>query len=136
AASIGRERFRTEVRAGRHRLTADEPQAQGGGDLGMTPYDLLTASLAACTAMTLRIYADFKRLDLARVDVRVRHERVHEKDCEDCEQEGHRIERLAREITLSGDLDDAQRSRLLEIADRCPVHKTLTGRLRIETRLK
>lgn len=132
-ARIGRERFRTEVRCGRHTLIADEPTDVGGSDLGMSPYGLLSASLAACTAMTLRIYADRKKLDLERVTVRVRHDRVHEKDCEDCEKAGHRIDRLRREISMAGNLSDAHRLRLMEIADRCPVHKTLSGEIRIET---
>lgn len=132
-ATIGRERFRTEVRSGRHAWVADEPEKVGGTDLGPSPYDLLAASLATCTAMTLRIYADHKKLDLAEVSVRVRHDRVHEKDCEDCEDNGKRIDRLRREIAIGGKLDDAQRKRLVEIADRCPVHKTLTNEIRIET---
>ncbi len=133
-ATIGRKKFRTELRSGRHVLIADEPVAVGGDDLGLSPYDLLAASLASCTAMTLRLYADHKRIDLAQASVRVQHDRVHEKDCEDCEKEGHRVDRLRREISVSGNLDDAQRQRLLEIADRCPVHKTLTNMIRIETR--
>ena len=132
-ATIGRRRFRTALRAGRHALIADEPANVGGGDLGPSPYDLLAASLASCTAMTLRLYADHKQLDLAQVSVRVQHDRIHEKDCEDCEKEGHHIDRLRREIALAGELDDAQRQRLMQIADRCPVHKTLSGEIRIET---
>lgn len=135
-ATIGRKRFRTELRSGRHVLIADEPVSVGGTDLGPSPYDYLAASLASCTAMTLRVYADHKKIDLAKVSVRVRHDRVHEKDCEDCEQEGHRIDRLRRELTVTGKLSDKQRQRLLEIADRCPVHKTLSGDIRIETKLK
>ncbi|HEX6929393.1 MAG TPA: bifunctional alpha/beta hydrolase/OsmC family protein [Gammaproteobacteria bacterium] len=132
-ATIARKKFRTEVRTGRHVLIADEPVNVGGGNLGPSPYDLLAASLATCTAMTLRIYADHKKLDLSEVSVRVRHDRVHEKDCEDCEQEGHRIDRLRRDIAVSGNLSEEQRRRLIEIADRCPVHKTLAGEIRIET---
>jgi len=133
-ATIGRQKFRTEVRSGKHILVADEPESVGGQDLGPSPYDLLAAALATCTAMTLRIYADHKKLDLAAVGVRVRHDRVHEKDCEHCEEPGNRIDRLRREISLGGDLTAEQRKRLLEIADRCPVHKTLTNTIRIETR--
>lgn len=132
-ATIGRRRFRTEVRTENHVLVADEPENVGGGNLGPSPYDLLAASLATCTAMTLRMYADHKKIDLAEVSVRVRHDRIHEKDCEDCEAEGKRIDRLRREIAIGGKLDEAQRQRLIEIADRCPVHKTLTNEIRIET---
>lgn len=132
-ATIGRKKFRTEVRSGNHVLIADEPNSVGGADLGPSPYDLLAASLATCTAMTLRIYADHKKLDLTEVAVRVRHERVHEKDCEECENKGHKIDVLYRELALSGNLTSEQSRRLLEIADRCPVHKTLTGTTRIET---
>lgn len=135
-ATIGRKKFRTEVRSGEHVLIADEPKSVGGNDLGPSPYDLLAASLATCTAMTLRIYADHKKLDLDEVAVRVRHDRVHEKDCEDCEEKGHRIDVLYRELALSGSLTAEQSQRLLEIADRCPVHKTLTGTIRIETARK
>lgn len=135
-ATIGRRKFRTELRSGRHVLIADEPASVGGQDLGPSPYDYLAASLAGCTAMTLRLYADRKAIDLAKVSVRVQHDRVHEKDCEDCEKEGHRIDRLQRELTLSGSLTAEQRQRLVEIADRCPVHKTLSGDIRIETKLK
>lgn len=132
-ATTGRERFRTEIRSGKHVLVADEPTKVGGGNLGPSPYDLLAASLAACTAMTLRMYADHKKIDLAEVSVRVRHDRVHEKDCEDCEKKGDRIDRLRRDISFAGKLDAAERQRLVEIADRCPVHKTLSGEIRIET---
>lgn len=135
-ATIGRKKFRTELRSGRHVLVADEPKSVGGDDLGPSPYDFLAASLASCTAMTLRLYADYKKIDLAQVSVRVRHDRVHEKDCEACEQDGHRIDRLRREVSLSGKLSDEQRQRMAEIADRCPVHKTLAGEIRIETKLK
>ncbi len=135
-ATIGRRKFRTELRTGRHALVADEPLSVGGTDLGPSPYDFLAASLASCTAMTLRFYADREKIDLAGASVRVRHDRVHEKDCEDCEQEGHRIDRLRRELTMSGNLTEEQRRRLAGVAERCPVHKTLSGEIRIETELK
>lgn len=133
-ATIGRTKFRTEVRSGKHVLVADEPKSVGGDDLGFSPYDLLAASLAGCTAMTLRLYADHRKLDLAQVSVRVKHDRVHEEDCEACEQEDRRVDQLRREIVLTGKLDDEQRRRLIEIAERCPVHRTLAGEVRIETR--
>jgi len=115
-----------------HFLRADEPLKYGGSDLGPTPYDLLLMSLGACTSMTLRMYANRKKLPLEDVEVRLLHERVHAEDCVDCEQ---KIERITRRITLRGDLDAAQRQRLLEIADRCPVHRTLESDPQIVTEL-
>jgi putative redox protein len=115
-----------------HFLRADEPRKYGGADLGPSPYDLLLMSLGACTSMTLRMYANRKRLPLDDIEVRLRHERVHAQDCVDCD---HAIERISRRITLRGDLDAAGRERLLEIADRCPVHRSLQGDLRIVSEL-
>ena len=105
-----------------HTLRADEPRRYGGSNLGPTPYDLLLMALGACTSMTLRMYARRKNLPLEDIKIHLRHERVHAQDCADCDKN---IERIVRRITLVGDLDDAQRERLLEIADRCPVHRTL-----------
>jgi len=115
-----------------HFLRADEPIKYGGSDLGPSPYDLLLMSLGACTSMTLRMYANHKKLPLEDVIVRLQHERVHAEDCIDC---NHKIERITRRISLVGDLDDAQRQRLLEIADRCPVHRTLENNPQIVTEL-
>jgi uncharacterized OsmC-like protein/pimeloyl-ACP methyl ester carboxylesterase len=115
-----------------HFLRADEPRKYGGSDLGPTPYDLLLMSLGSCTSMTLRMYARRKKLPLDDIEVRLLHERVHAEDCVDCEQ---KIERITRRITLRGDLDAEQRQRLLEIADRCPVHRTLESDPRIVTEL-
>ena len=128
-------RFGQAIAAGPHRLSADEPAAFGGDDTGPSPYDLLLAALGACTSMTLRMYAARKRLPLERVTVRLRHDKVHAEDCEDCERPSARIDRIERQITLAGDLDDAARARLLEIADKCPVHRTLESKLIIESRL-
>ena len=105
-----------------HFLRADEPRKYGGSDLGPSPYDLLLMALGACTSMTLRMYANRKKLPLEDVTIRLLHERVHAEDCVDCQ---HKIERITRRITLVGNLDEAQRQRLLEIADMCPVHRTL-----------
>ena len=115
-----------------HFLRADEPEKYGGSNLGPTPYDLLLMSLGACTSMTLRMYANRKKLPLDDVEVRLLHERVHAEDCIDCEQ---KIERITRRITLKGDLDAEQRQRLLEIADKCPVHRTLESDPQIVTEL-
>lgn len=127
--------FATEVAAGEHQLLADEPRAVGGTDLGPTPYDMLAASLATCTSMTLRMYAEHKKLDFESATVRVSHGRVHAEDCADCEQASGMIHEFQREIEIEGSLSDAQRQRMVEIADRCPVHKTLHHEIRVHTRL-
>ncbi len=115
-----------------HFLRADEPKRYGGSEQGPTPYDLLLMALGACTSMTLRMYANRKKLRLDDVSVRLEHARVHAEDCIDCEAG---MERITRRIALAGDLDPDQRARLLEIADKCPVHRTLEGDLRIDTAL-
>jgi uncharacterized OsmC-like protein/fermentation-respiration switch protein FrsA (DUF1100 family) len=126
-------RLQQEITAGAHRFLADEPLAAGGGDSGPNPYDLLLAALGACTAMTLRLYAERKALPLDRVTVRLRHGRIHAADCETCETREGMIDRIERAIALEGALDAAQRARLLEIADKCPVHRTLTSEVDIRT---
>ena len=127
--------FATEVAAGRHLLLADEPKAVGGSDLGPTPYDLLAAALATCTSMTLRMYAAHKKLDFESAEVRVTHGRIHADDCADCEKRDGMLHEFQRELVLEGNLSDAQRNRMVEIADRCPVHKTLHNEISIKTRL-
>ena len=131
----GDDGFTTEVKAGRHSFLADEPSSVGGKDLGPTPYDLLIASLGACTSMTLRMYADRKGWPLEEVRVHLDHGKVHEQDCENCENENAKIDQIEREIELFGDLNDEQRQKLLEIADKCPVHRTLHGEIRVVTKL-
>ena len=121
---------------GRHSLRADEPLDFGGTDSGPSPYDFLLAGLGACTTMTMRMYASRKNLPLVRASVTLRHDKIHAKDCEDCETKVGKIDRIAREITLEGDLDDETRAKLLEIADKCPVHRTLHGEILVETTLK
>ena len=125
----------TELNAAGHRLIADEPEDYGGDNLGPTPYDLLSAGLASCTTMTLQMYAQRKGLALETATARVRHDKIHAKDCADCESEDGKIDEFQRTILLTGDLTKAERQRLLEIADRCPVHKTLHGVIRIRSRL-
>jgi len=129
-------KFQQEVAIGPHHFLADEPVAAGGGDSGPSPYDLLLAGLGTCTAMTLRLYADQKQLPLARVSVSLTHEKIHAVDCANCETKEGKIDRIDRTITLDGDLTDAQRARLLEIADKCPVHRTLTSEIEIRTALE
>ncbi len=119
---------------GPHHLTADEPLAVGGQDSGPSPYDLLLAALGACTSMTLRLYADRKFLPLDRVTVTLRHSKIHAEDCAECETKVGLIDQLEREIHIDGALDEEQRSKLMEIADKCPVHRTLTSEIRIATR--
>jgi uncharacterized OsmC-like protein/pimeloyl-ACP methyl ester carboxylesterase len=126
-------RFQQEITAGRHRLIADEPVAAGGLDSGLSPYDLVLAGLGACTSMTLRLYAERKALPLDRVTVRLAHSRIHAVDCENCETKEGMLDRVDRAITLAGDLNEEQRRRLLEIADKCPVHRTLTSEIDIRT---
>lgn len=126
--------FRTTLDVAGHVLVADEPVAVGGTDEGPSPYGLLSASLAACTAMTLHSYAKMKRLAVRDIRVSVRHEKVHETDCENCEQDaGAKVDRLERTITIEGDLADDVRARMMQIADRCPVHRTLAAGVRIVT---
>jgi uncharacterized OsmC-like protein/alpha/beta superfamily hydrolase len=125
--------FQQEIITGAHRFLADEPVAAGGLDSGPGPYDLLLAALGACTSMTLRLYADRKRLPLSRTRVRLRHSRIYAADCAACETEEGMLDRIDRIINLEGELDAEQRKRLLEIADKCPVHRTLTSEIDIRT---
>lgn len=128
-------RFTQEITVGGHRLQADEPASAGGNDIGPSPYDLLLAALGACTSMTLRMYADQKKWPLEHVTVRLKHEKIHAQDCSECETREGRIDRIEREIEIAGNLDEAQRARLLEIANKCPVHRTLHSEVWIPTRL-
>jgi len=127
--------FRQSVRVGRHEIVGDEPLAAGGSDAGPTPYDLLLAALGTCTSMTVGLYARRKRWPLESVRVRLRHGRAHAADCADCEKPGAMVERIDVEIELAGALEPAQRARLLEIAGRCPVYRTLTSRIEIHETL-
>lgn len=134
-SEAGEGKFAQLIQAGRHRLRADEPVAAGGDDSGPGPYDLLLAALGACTSMTVRMYADMKRLPLARISVDLKHDKVHATDCAECETKEGKIDKIERVLTLEGDLDEAQRQKLLEIANKCPVHRTLHSEVWIPTRL-
>ena len=125
--------FQQEIVSGVHRFIADEPVNVGGLDSGPGPYDLLLAALGACTSMTLRLYADRKKLPLRRTQIRLHHSRIYATDCAECETKDGMIDRIESVITLEGDLDPAQRARLIEIADKCPVHRTLKSEVDIRT---
>jgi uncharacterized OsmC-like protein len=124
-----------EITVGPHRLISDEPVAVGGGDAGPGPYDLLAAALGSCTSMTLSLYARRKQWPLESVRVRLRHRKVHATDCEHAETKVGMLDCIDRDVELVGPLDDEQRARLLEIANKCPVHRTLTSEIVIRTRL-
>jgi putative redox protein len=128
--------FAQEIIAGPHRLISDEPASAGGTGSGPTPYDLLLAALGSCTSMTLAIYARRKQWALERVTVRLRHSRIHAEDCAATESQTGTIGLIERDIEIEGVLDEAQRERLLAIANRCPVHLTLTTDIHISTKLK
>jgi putative redox protein len=124
-----------KIAAGAHELRADEPVSAGGTDTGPSPYDLLLAALGACTSMTISLYARRKQWPLESVRVRLHHEKIHAKDCAECETKVGMLDRVERVIELRGALDADQRAQLLAIAEKCPVHRTLTSEVRIETRL-
>lgn len=130
---IGEKGFLTEITAGRHHLLADEPASVGGDDLGPSPYGYLLSALGTCTAMTLRMYADYKKINLKEVKVKLTHDKIHQKDGENSEDSKGKIDQIRRLIKITGELTDEQRQRLIEIADRCPVHKTLEGKPQILT---
>jgi putative redox protein len=130
---VSSEGFLTQhITAGHHSLIADEPRELGGNDAGTDPYSLLLAALGACTSMTVQLYARKKGWPLEKVEVSLRHSRIYAEDCKDCEIKEGRIERIERFISLTGPLTEEQRTRLLEIAQKCPVHKTLTSGVSIK----
>jgi putative redox protein len=131
----GINRLAQEILVGHHRFTADEPTEAGGSDLGPNPYDLLLAALGACTSMTLRLYADHKQWPLERTTVQLTHQKIHAADCADCETREGKIDVIEREIAIAGPLDAQQRQRLLEIAEKCPVHRTLHSEIKVRSRL-
>jgi putative redox protein len=129
------EGFLQKIVTPHHSLFVDEPQSVGGTDAGPTPYDLILGALGACTSMTLRLYADRKGIPLEGVRVRLRYSKIHALDCAQCETKEGKIDHVDREIEVTGPLTEAQRLRLLEMADRCPVHRTLQSKIDIVTRL-
>lgn len=135
-ARTGPEGFFTDLFVNGRALTADEPEAYGGSGLGPSPYDYLLAALGACTTMTVQMYARRKKWPVDTAVVRLRHEKIHAEDCATCDQNGSKIDRFERELELQGDLGTEQRRRLLEIAEKCPVHRTLHSEVKIESWLK
>ena len=127
-------KFEQSVVVGKHRYLADEPVSVGGNGSGPSPYEYLLAGLGACTSMTIRLYADLKKIPLERVSVLLKHDKIHAVDCEECETKEGKIDRIDREIRLEGELSAEQRARLFEIADKCPVHRTLHSEISIKTR--
>lgn len=130
-------KFQQYVQMGRHFIIADEPQSAGGNNTGADPYELLLASLGACTSMTIKMYAEHKKLPLKSVEVYLGHEKIYAADCETCENKEGKIDKITREIVLKGDdLTPENRAKMIEIANKCPVHKTLMGEMMIETKEK
>jgi len=132
----GRSGFTQDITARQHRLTADEPTSSGGEDMGATPYELLLAALGACTSITLRMYARQKKWPLEEVVVRLGYSRIHAADCAECETKEGILDRIDRELELKGPLTQEQKARLLEIAEKCPVHRTLTSEVNIRSWLR
>jgi len=126
-------KLQQQITVGPHRMLADEPASVGGADTGPNPYAFLLSGLGACTSMTMRMYADRKALPLERVTVTLSHRKIHAEDCEDCETKVGMLDHIERVIAIEGDLDVEQRQRLMEIADKCPVHRTLTSDIHITT---
>ncbi|MFT5802539.1 MAG: putative OsmC-like protein [Nonlabens sp.] len=134
-AKLGEEGYTTEILAGQHGLVADESEAVGGDNFGPSPYELLSASLAACTVMTLQMYARRKKWDLKEVKVHINHHKKYAEDRANCEEKSSKIDHFEKCIELEGALSEEQVNKLLEIADRCPIHRTLCGDIRINTTL-
>lgn len=131
----GKGKYTQEITIGIHTLIGDEPVENGGNNSGPSPYDFLLAALGSCTSMTLRMYAELKKIPLKKVIVKLQHEKIHTKDCTDCENSNSKIDHINRQIELQGNLTEDQRKKLLEIANKCPVHRTLTSEIDITTEL-
>lgn len=131
----GKGKFAQEIKVGSYTLFADEPAAYGGNDTGPSPYDFLLAALGTCTSMTIRMYADLKKIPLKKVLVKLNIEKVYATDCADCTNDQAKIDKITRLIELQGDLNQEQRMKLLDIANKCPVHRTLTSKIVINTEL-
>lgn len=134
-SETGDGQFTQKIIIGSHVLIADEPIINGGKDTGPSPYDFLLAALGSCTSMTLRMYAKLKKFPLEQVIVRLKHEKIHVEDCIGCENNSSKIDHIERLIELEGTLTQEQRTQLLEIANKCPVHRTLTSKIIITTKL-
>jgi len=130
----GGDSFKQEIIAGKHRLVADEPVSAGGGDAGPDPYDYLLASLGVCTSMTVGLYARRKQFPLENIAVSLWHSRIHARDCEECETKDGMVDRIDVELELTGPLTSEQQAKLMEIAGKCPVHRTLTSEINIRLR--
>ena len=126
--------FAQKIQAGAQQLTADEPVSFGGTESGPSPYDLILAALGACTSMTLGLYARKRKWPVEKITVSLQHSKIHARDCDDCETKDGRIDRINMEIHIAGSLTDEQRSKLMEVAGKCPVHQTLTSEINIKTR--
>lgn len=131
----GQGRYHQKIQVGDHVLQADEPIANGGDNKGPSPYDFLLAGLGACTSMTLRVYAELKKIPLEHITVYLKYNKIHANDCKDCENKNVLLDHIERTIELKGNLSEEQRNNLLDIANKCPVHRTLTSKISITTTL-
>ena len=128
--------YAQNIKIGEHVITVDEPKDKGGNDLGPSPYELLLASLGACTSITLRMYANFKNIPLEKIIVSLTHEKAYVEDCKNCTNENSKIDHVQRVIELQGDLNPEQLAKLIDVANKCPVHRTLTSGISITTKLR
>lgn len=134
-AHIGSEPYKVDMQAGDHALIGDEPQSNGGGDTGPDPYDYLLMSLGSCTAMTVKMYAERKNWPLEEVYVELLHSKTHAEDCENCNEKQSRIDHIEKDVVVKGELSEEQQRRLLEISQRCPVHRTLQSEIKISSQI-
>ncbi|MGF1669037.1 MAG: OsmC family protein [Balneolaceae bacterium] len=132
---LGDEKYKTTLNAGEHKIIADEPITAGGKDKGPDPYDLLLMSLGACTVITIRMYAERKKWPVEDIYMELRHFKDHARDCRDCDEKAVKIDKIEKEITVTGDLSDEQLEKLLEISKKCPVHRTLMSDIVIDSKI-